>query len=376
MLRAGLEPSRLDLQHQPVDRLVYRRRDADLPALRDHVSAERVDLRLASPAHVQRHRAVEIAQQRARGLDLPVELLVALALRGLDEPLDFDVAQRDRRDVIPQGESYPRGLGRRLKTHAPRTRFDLDVFRLAVQHAVDGVGHGVEDELAPELPPDVGGHWGLDGVLEQVRERFQARGDPAVELADDEASLRRAELDVPRLERLAGQRDHGADDAAVAHKLREPLFLDAVLRRDHDRVGLQIWLEQRHGPIVVVGLDAQYQDVDLADRPGLAHVERPRVDDVGAAGVADLEARRLDGLDVGRPVVDDRDVLAAQGQMAGEVAADPTGPHDADLLAHGVALRTRSRGPRATPSRPLLPSSTRRRRQRQRQRSCTRRRDE
>ena len=64
------------------------------------------------------------------------------------------------------------------------------------------------------------------------------------------------------------------------------------------------------------------------------------MDDVVAIGVADLEARGVDGLDVGRPVVDDRDVVAG-GTGVRATAAGTVGGERAQVGQRRMAGATR-----------------------------------
>ena len=149
--------------------------------------------------------------------------------------------------------------------------------------------HAAEHRQPHELRPDVDGDVGAErrlktggpAGLEQPLEPRRAR---AVQLAEDQVIHRRVADDA----RLGDHRRHVRDAAArvpCADGTRQHLdAVDAVLKRDHDRVGTDERRQQCQRALGVVQLDREEDDVDRTDRRGV----------VGGADAAE-GGRRLSG---------------------------------------------------------------------------------
>ena len=116
-------------------------------------------------------------------------------------------------------------------------------------------------------------------------------------------------------------RSDGARDGGDA------LVVDAVLEVDDDAVRLgQVAHDERRRPLGVVRLDGEEGGVErLLDTLGLVQLERLTGHDMVAARAAEREAVRLHRLDVRRPLVDQRDVVAGLRQHPADDRADGAG---------------------------------------------------
>ncbi len=125
-----------------------------------------------------------------------------------------------------------------------------------------------------------------------------------------------------------------------------------VLQSDQQAVGLQIGLDEFAGPARVVSLHHQQHDIEVA-------VERAHVAQVIGASTAtcssasrhgDVQPSRAHRLDMRRPLVDQRHVVAGRDQVGGDATAVRTGAEHRDCLVHTAlslhTARTR-RQPRA-----------------------------
>lgn len=110
---------------------------------------------------------------------------------------------------------------------APSQRIVYDL-RYGRVDAGDHEARRSEDELAPEETPDVVGDAGRHGVPEGRRKRFDARRDPAVELADVDRRLV-AELDQAGLQKVRPEMHEGPHGAFFADAFGDQGFVQTVL---------------------------------------------------------------------------------------------------------------------------------------------------
>ena len=154
---------------------------------------------------------------------------------------------------------------------------------------------------------------------------------------------RHVALDMAGSDQFRGK--HAGNAANRALRPRDAcdcLLVHAVLQRHHEAVRRQILADHRGRPFGVVGLHADEGDVDrFALRQFLNLGQMDRLDGHGAAFLRGhaVEADAVLGhvVDMVRPGIDERHILAATGQMAARITADRTGADDDNLLTHGIS---------------------------------------
>ena len=196
-----------------------------------------------------------------------------------------------------------------------------------------------------------------------------------MDLADAEhgvlvAALGDGPADAGGLEHVdRNQRGHHADRLAPADDARDTLLVQAVLQRHDVAVGRQVLLDQRRRPFGVVGLHRYEGDVDrllarqvlhLGEMHGLGVLDR---DLLLRRHAVELQPAAADGLDVFRPEVDQRHVLAGMGEPSTDISTQGARADDRNPLTHcfpldldfrtphasrGAPARGRARHPRAT----------------------------
>jgi hypothetical protein len=130
-----------------------------------------------------------------------------------------------------------------------------------------------------------------------------------------------------------------ADGAAPAHDGGDGGFVDAVLQAGDEAAGGEVRRDELRRPGRVVGFHADEGDVDrrpLRERLHVREVQRrDRHGDVLALlDAGQRQAPRADRLDMRRPGIDQRHVMAEPGQVAAEIAADRAGPDEGDTWTH------------------------------------------
>src|SRR5262249_35505975 len=130
-----------------------------------------------------------------------------------------------------------------------------------------------------------------------------------------------------------------ADDATPAYVLRDALLVDAVLQRDDEAVGREIFLDHHRRPFRVVRFHREKHDVDgLLLHQVLHFAEVHGADRDGVfflrGNARELEAVLAHVLDVLGPGIDERDVVARARQVPPDVAAQCARSYEYDSLAH------------------------------------------
>jgi hypothetical protein len=149
-----------------------------------------------------------------------------------------------------------------------------------------------------------------------------------------------AEVDVPLhmprpVEFRREQADAAADRLAPADHAGQPLFVDRVLHRNEVAVRRDIGPDQVRRPFGVVGLHRDHRDVERPLLRQLRHVaDMQRLHRhhhrFGRRHAVDREAVAADLLDMLRPAVDQRHVMAGAGEQGAGIAADGAGADEHD----------------------------------------------
>ena len=181
----------------------------------------------------------------------------------------------------------------------------------------------------------------LADILEDRLDLGEARLHRLVGGAEREPGLlrRRVALDDARHIDLGGKLDDAAEGAVRADHLGEAVERHRILHADEEPVIGEIGLDELGQPARVIGLAHQEDDVEFL-------VERADVAEVIGADLRDAQRllRHLDEeavlahrLDMGRPLVDEDDVVAGAGQVGAGAAAIGAGGEHGDLFVGHIA---------------------------------------
>ena len=214
------------------------------------------------------------------------------------------------------------------------------------------VAHAVLAQLGPALPPEVVGGVGAVYAVQQRRHPAGARRKALVVLAHPEdvvamvAAHRAAARDVARLPQR--DLDVGGDAAhrpLLSHDAGDGDVVPAVLQRHEEAVVLHEALDEVGGPLGIVGLDRDEHEVEgFGDALGVGQVNGfnarltagGRRHGEGPLAAGDVQPVGTHLLDVRRPHINKRHVLALAGQESADVAAQRPCAHDAYSVCHGV----------------------------------------
>ena len=197
-------------------------------------------------------------------------------------------------------------------------------------HRAEGGHRGQEQELPPDLEPDVAGRRGLDASgVRQREEPGQPRALVAVQLAQRQA-IQRVVPDHAGRRDLAVDDDHAADDVRPAmHAGHDVEGLDAVLQA-HDRgLGSDHRADGPRRGLHVEELRPQQHHLGRADHRRIVR-GRGRGDQQVAERAQDPEPVLADCRQM-RPPRDEGHLRARRRQPRADVAADGAGPHHRDL---------------------------------------------
>ena len=236
----------------------------------------------------------------------------AVALGGGHDALRVDAP--DGLDGVAGGATDADHLGRGLDGDAAWQRLGADLGRAVAAQAGQRIGHAIDGELGPALAKQVRGCLARGDGVQGLRKRLRAGRFLPVELADLEADRRGVRSNgMTRLVQPGADGDDTAQRALAPGKGSHALVVDPVLEVDDDaRLRLQKAGAKERGPLRVIALDGQKDGIErLLDALRLMQVQRRGVGQMLAAGPTQLQPVLFDRIDMRRPLIDQRDVVAS-----------------------------------------------------------------
>src|SRR5206468_428895 len=324
------------------DLLVERRLDADAPAFTDDEAVQVIDLGAPSPHDVLAHRGPATGPRRRVAHHLGLDRPEPTALGGVDEPLGRDA--EGRLDLEAAGAADADDLGAQVDGDAPRPRLGPALGGAEPAEPRERIQHAVDGELRPALAPEVRRDLRARDGGEQLGDPSRALRVAAVVLAHLEAEPPRVGAHRhARLVHAGADGDHAAERAVGAGDRRHPVVVDPVLKIDHEAVVFQILHAEPRGPLRVVRLHGDEEEVErLRDRLRLVQMERLHGDGVVATGAGQPEPAAAHRLHVLGPLVDEGDVVPRLRQQPAHHAADRARPDDPESRFHGPIAYTSS----------------------------------
>ncbi len=193
--------------------------------------------------------------------------------------------------------------------------------RVGERHVEEGGGHElcrVGDELHPLRGVDVVGRLDRSRGAEHAGDLLLAPPRCSVHGAHGEPRALARGLPVrdARFEHVRGDLDDGADRALGAEHIGDVAMRHAVLQTDDEGVGGEVGADQLTRPAGVVGLDDDEDEIEgLPQGRDLAEVDRPNRSDLGGTRHPHLDAAFAHRLHVGRPLLDERDVVSGTDEV-------------------------------------------------------------
>ena len=289
-------------------------------------------LAVAALDPVLKHRGLGFRPDEAReqrveqGLDQPVRATNVIA----GEP-------EDRQRFVAEGGA---GIERLLARAQHQLAHRRKAGRLLHRQAEEGGRHQcrrVADELHPLGGADVADDLGRAGARQKVGDLGLAPACRRIDAADREPRSpgRRVAHDDAGLEHHRRDLDHAADGALGPDDLGDDVGGHAVLDPGEKAVVLEVGPDEMARPPGVIGLEHQKHDVE---RPGegreIAQMMRPDRDLDGLVRHFDAHPARAHRLDMGRPLVDQDDVMAGPGEVGADRGAIGAGAENRDPSGH------------------------------------------